>query len=449
MTGFDEKGGACAIAAKRNHLFPRVLLPFCFAVYLIAVLWYTVGKRSVGYYPAHFSLFWSYRLWFEGKQAYGLQILANIAMFTPFGFLFSAIADSRRPRGFVCVFLGGTAFSLLIETTQYVTMRGCFEFDDVCSNTLGALIGILFFLAIRRFMPERLMRAVLLTAGAGTLLICLGVFAFTMDGAPDESAPLSRGLCFQVEDAACGDDGLRLGGVCFWYEQGLTDYTVVLRSTQTGKRYSLQTERGFPRPDVAAYFNRDSLKAGFQAEGFGIDAGEEYEIILDFGLLRFVPTRVYLTLENSPAHVDIHYVPSGVFSPPEAENTDLEKIVSGGVLRVYDPANHVYVYFYDGSLYWIAEEGFAFQKNRATHLELLLWTTETDKLSEKSRAAGKTWDTIAVYFEKNELDGNFGRYRVCAKELKADYPITSIRTGRYANGWVWKADFWPVFSFSP
>ncbi len=168
---------------------------------------------------------------------------------------------------------------------------------------------------------------------------------------------------------------------------------------------------------------------------------------------------MYLTVENSPnesgakdvkqAAVNIHYVPRAQFTPLKAENTDLEKIVTDGVLRLYDPADHIYVYFYEGSLYWIAEEGFDFQKNRATHLELFQWTTETEKLSEKSRAAGNAYDTIAVFFEKNELKGNFGAYRVCAKELKADYPISAILTGRYANGWIWKAVFWPVFSFSP
>lgn len=405
--------------------------------------------RSAGYYPAHFRLFWSYRLWFEGRWQYGRQILANVAMFVPFGFLISALSDVRRPRGFVCVFLGGAAFSLLIETTQYVTMRGCFEFDDVCSNTLGALLGILVFLAVRRWTPEKLLRGFLAAAGAGTLLICFGVFAFSKSSAGDSLVPLSQGLCFQVEDASCPDGELRLEGVCFWYDRGPKNCAVVLQSTRTGEQRPLQTETGFPRPDAAAYFGMDSVKGGFRAEGTEIEPGEEYEIMLDFGLLRFLPTGVYLTVEAGPqGTVDIHSVPDSLFRPPETENTDLESIVSGGVLRVYDPANHIYVYFYEGSLYWIAEEGFDFDPDRSTHLELLMWTTEPEKLSARSREVGRTWDTLALFFEQNELDGNFGPYRVCAKELNANYPITSLRTGRYENGWVWQADFWPVFSFS-
>lgn len=424
------------------------------SVYLIAVLWYTVGKRNAGYYQAYFDLFWSYKQWFDGNQTYSHQILANIAMFIPFGFLVSAAANIRRGRGFVCVFLSAAAFSLLIETIQYFSLRGCFEFDDLFNNTLGALIGILVFLAVRRWMPERLLRAVLLAAGAGILISCLSLYAYTKDDEFGSASPLPLGLCFQVEEAACADGRLSLSGVCFWYERSPRDCTIVLQSTETGNRYPLQTECGILRPDVAAYFGRDSLKAGFRADGFGTEAGEEYEILLDFGLFASLPTGVYLTVENSPkdvkqAAVNIHYVPNVRFTPLETRNTDLEKIVSDGVLRVYDPDDHIYVYFYEGSLYWIAEEGFKFKKNRVTHLELFLWTTETEKLTEKSRAAGNKYDTLAVFFEKNELKGNFGAYRVCAKELKADYPISAILTGRYADGWIWKTVFWPVFCFSP
>lgn len=456
IADIDDEGGDCPIAVNRNPRSLRILLPGCFAVYLIAVLWYTIGKRSTGYYSSHFDLFWSYKLWFDGDREYGRAILANIAMLIPFGFLLSAMGNGRQRKSSVSIFLSAAAFSLLIETIQFIAMRGHFEADDVFNNTLGALIGILFFLAVRRFMPGRLLRNLLLAACAGIMLFCVGLYALSKDDGVDSANPLSQGLCFQVEDASYADGKLNLSGVCFWYHQGPGDCTVVLQSTQTGKRFSLQTESGLLRPDVAAYFHRDSVKAGFRADGHGIEPGEEYEIMLDFGLFRSFPTAVYLTVENSAAlkqaAVDIHYVPSGQFHPLEVKNTDLEKIVSDGTLRVYDPDNHVYVYFHEGSLYWIVEEGFAFRSDSLTRLELLLWTTDTVNLPEKSRATGREWDLFGVYFERDELEGNFGRYRVCVKKLKdlnVDYPIASIKTGRYANGWIWKANFWPVYSFSP
>ena len=44
---------------------------------------------------------------------------------------------SRRMRGF--------SFSLLVECTQLVTRVGTFDVDDLMLNTLGAVLGYLFF----------------------------------------------------------------------------------------------------------------------------------------------------------------------------------------------------------------------------------------------------------------------------------------------------------------
>ncbi|MFR2190096.1 MAG: VanZ family protein, partial [Blautia sp.] len=43
------------------------------------------------------------------------------------------------------VMLLGFSFSLLVECTQLVTRVGTFDVDDLMLNTLGAVIGYLFF----------------------------------------------------------------------------------------------------------------------------------------------------------------------------------------------------------------------------------------------------------------------------------------------------------------
>ena len=40
-------------------------------------------------------------------------------------------------------------FSILIETTQYITGLGIAEFDDVFGNTLGGWIGVVVYLEAR------------------------------------------------------------------------------------------------------------------------------------------------------------------------------------------------------------------------------------------------------------------------------------------------------------
>ena len=45
-------------------------------------------------------------------------------------------------------------YSLLIELAQLVSFRGLFEFDDVIHNALGAALGVLIVLGIRRVMKQ-------------------------------------------------------------------------------------------------------------------------------------------------------------------------------------------------------------------------------------------------------------------------------------------------------
>lgn len=67
-----------------------------FIIYFLTVLRFTVFNRSVQFSAAPPELFWSYKAWFAGDANLGREILANIAMFIPFGFLLSAILQLRK-----------------------------------------------------------------------------------------------------------------------------------------------------------------------------------------------------------------------------------------------------------------------------------------------------------------------------------------------------------------
>ena len=78
-----------------------------------------------------------------GVKAVFINLAGNILAFVPFGAILPVI--SRRFRGFFRVMLLGFSFSLLVECTQLVTRVGTFDVDDLMLNTLGAVIGYLFF----------------------------------------------------------------------------------------------------------------------------------------------------------------------------------------------------------------------------------------------------------------------------------------------------------------
>ena len=81
-----------------------------------------------------------------------MQILLNILLFVPFGFLLPIISD--RFRNLWLITLTGFIFSTGIETMQYITGRGLTEVDDVINNTAGALVGY-FIYAIMMYLCKK------------------------------------------------------------------------------------------------------------------------------------------------------------------------------------------------------------------------------------------------------------------------------------------------------
>jgi len=77
-----------------------------------------------------------------------INIVGNVALFVPFGFLFSYISGKhshRIGRAFFATFLVTVLFCLLIELTQLVTKVGVFDVDDIIMNTAGSVIGCILY----------------------------------------------------------------------------------------------------------------------------------------------------------------------------------------------------------------------------------------------------------------------------------------------------------------
>ena len=71
-------------------------------------------------------------------------------LFIPIGLMVSALI--KRPWLAVLI---GVLMSAAIEVTQLLTHRGLFEFDDIIYNSVGAVIGFLLFLLLRRLGRPR------------------------------------------------------------------------------------------------------------------------------------------------------------------------------------------------------------------------------------------------------------------------------------------------------
>ncbi len=125
-------------------------LRYTFLGYLLALLFLTIfwGISSYSFPPKHYFLnlrpfVWLYEVYDMGVKKMAEQLLLNIAMFIPYGFLLPMIfTKMRRFSRTVMTVLCST---VLIETVQYFLGRSA-DIDDVIMNFIGGLIGYLFFL---------------------------------------------------------------------------------------------------------------------------------------------------------------------------------------------------------------------------------------------------------------------------------------------------------------
>lgn len=98
-----------------------------------------------------------FRAWREALNNFSqhrwLNVLLNIAMFCPFGFLLPIAW--RKFRSWYVTIPAGFCFSLAIEILQLIFATGVFDVDDLFCNTLGAVIGFFAVMVLLSFSNEK------------------------------------------------------------------------------------------------------------------------------------------------------------------------------------------------------------------------------------------------------------------------------------------------------
>ena len=161
-------------------------------LYIFTVLWYTVLNRAETYDIPQLELFWSFRKFLSGNPRIGIEIVANVIMFMPFGFLLcdlfcrwtptritrpsapssSSVSNVQAYRNsggsrlnrygkWLLIPLLALSFSLLIESLQMTLVRGLAEPDDLFTNTLGAVLGICSYEILQKLSEARFLENVL------------------------------------------------------------------------------------------------------------------------------------------------------------------------------------------------------------------------------------------------------------------------------------------------
>ncbi len=152
----------------------KKLTQILFIVYLIVLSWIILFKmeldisllckmnlRSVNLIPFAGSLL------VNGKVDVS-EIILNIVAFIPFGVY---IAMLYRKQNILIKALPIAGVSLLYEIIQYVLKIGASDITDLLGNTLGGILGILFFALSYKVLENKIYKVFNTIALTGTILV--------------------------------------------------------------------------------------------------------------------------------------------------------------------------------------------------------------------------------------------------------------------------------------
>ena len=111
--------------------------------------------------------------WYGWGEYIFYGLVGNTVMFIPIGMLIAQIPKLKRK--YLISGIAGFIISFSIELTQYCTMLGTFEVDDLIHNTWGAVIGCAIALALMK--KEKSFKARIITLMPLVFFICMvGLF---------------------------------------------------------------------------------------------------------------------------------------------------------------------------------------------------------------------------------------------------------------------------------
>lgn len=118
--------------------------------YIIAIVFITFLSRESGTRQGFDLEIGSTWVINDRNKAY---VIENVLLFVPFGFL-AALRIPAMRNFFTCV-VWGILFSWGIECMQLITQRGFFQIDDILTNGMGTVIGLILYTLTHRIMKKK------------------------------------------------------------------------------------------------------------------------------------------------------------------------------------------------------------------------------------------------------------------------------------------------------
>ena len=127
---------------KRFQLHKEIIYLIC--IIYILCLFHVVTFQDNNYGVSNFIPFKEIFRYSIGSDKFIKNILGNIMLFVPYGFLASYLLNNKK---FSVITILTLVVSLTIETVQYYIGR-VFDIDDIILNLLGGIAGYLIFIGI-------------------------------------------------------------------------------------------------------------------------------------------------------------------------------------------------------------------------------------------------------------------------------------------------------------
>lgn len=118
--------------------------------YIIAIVFITFLSRESGTRQGFDLEIGSTWVINDRNKAY---VIENVLLFVPFGFL--AVLRIPAMRNFFTCVVWGILFSWGIECMQLITQRGFFQIDDILTNGMGTVIGLILYTLTHRIMKKK------------------------------------------------------------------------------------------------------------------------------------------------------------------------------------------------------------------------------------------------------------------------------------------------------
>ena len=131
------------ITKHKKFLLHRELIYLISIIYLLC-LFHVVTFQDINYGVSNFVPFKEIFRYSFGSPKFMSNVLGNIMLFIPFGFLSSYLLKNRK---FSIVTILTLIASLTIETVQYYIGR-VFDIDDIILNLIGGIVGFLIYIGL-------------------------------------------------------------------------------------------------------------------------------------------------------------------------------------------------------------------------------------------------------------------------------------------------------------